>query len=147
MRCLEWVIPKILAASARPGRELGEEPVPKEIVDTWLAKVRDMSIKSIICLLDSKHLGLYDSLDAGLIEYYSNCGFSVYHCPIKDPAYYRGGQAELGQNLARLWKIYNTLPKPVLVHCSAGEDRTGRVIEYLQDRISERESSVMFVQK
>ncbi|MGE5404273.1 MAG: hypothetical protein ACM3PP_04980 [Candidatus Saccharibacteria bacterium] len=135
MRALEWVIPELLAASARPGRELGEEPVPKGMVDDWLDKVRGMGIKSIICLLDIKHLNLYNDLPSGLIDYYKQNGFRVCHCPIKDPAYYLGGQAELDRNLDNLWQAYNALPKPVMVHCSAGEDRTGKVIEYFQSRM------------
>jgi len=133
-----WVIEGILARSARPGRDLGAHAlVPKEKVDSWLAILRQMGIRSILCLLDEKHLQLYPDLPGGLIAYYRQQGFQVAHLPIRDPAYYPRGWEELEENLALAWEMFKELPWPVLVHCSAGVDRTGRVVEYVLQRLEE----------
>lgn len=82
----QWVIPGVLARSARPGRALGPyEEAPKEEVDSWLAVLRGMGILSIICLLDDKHLCLYKDLPEGLVEYYRACGFHAAHIMVRDP--------------------------------------------------------------
>ncbi|NPV93413.1 MAG: hypothetical protein HPY50_21875 [Firmicutes bacterium] len=136
MRPLEWEIPDVLAASARPGREL-DAAVPRESVDRWLGEVQAMGIRSIICLLDKKHLVLYDELPGGLVEYYRQRGFQAYNLAVRDPAHYPGGWEELEANLERIWDAYQGMMKPVLVHCSAGIDRTGRVVGYLTRRLGE----------
>ena len=33
--------------------------------------------------------------------------------------------------LQKVWMAYQELPKPVLIHCSAGRDRTGKAVDYL----------------
>ena len=40
-------------------------------------------------------------------------------------------------DLQKIWAAYQALPKPVLVHCSAGIHRTGLAVYYIQKRLSE----------
>lgn len=129
----KWVIENLLARSARPGRELGMDiDVPRDTVDEWLNKLRRMGVRSIICLLDDEHLIYYKDLSVQLVDYYWKAGFTVAHIPVRDPV--SGGRfAE--SSLAETWQAFQKLPKPVLVHCSAGRDRTGKVIDYLLSKL------------
>lgn len=129
----QWVIPGVLVRSARPGRPLGPyTDVPREEVDRWLAVVREMDVKSIICLLDDKHLCLYSDLPGGLVEYYRKNGFEAIQIMVRDPVL--GGKVT-DAALQKTWNAFQKLAKPVLVHCSAGRDRTGRAVEYLLNKL------------
>lgn len=94
-----------------------------------------MYIKSIVCLLTLDQLGYYAQLPEGLLEYYRKQGFRVEHIPITDPHDDQArGQQELSDNLERIYQTFLSLPKPVLIHCSAGKDRTGPAVGYIVKR-------------
>jgi protein-tyrosine phosphatase len=125
---LRWVIDKQLARGRRPGYT-GEQglQVSRTDVDAWVEEVRSFGVKSIICLLADDQLVLYSKLSSDLVGYYRQAGFSVAHVPAED--HQRPPLTE--SHLERIWEAYQSLPKPVLVHCSAGIDRTGRAVEYI----------------
>jgi protein tyrosine/serine phosphatase len=129
-----WVIPQLLARSSRPGYSGGRNrSVPAKEVDGWLAETRASGIKSIICLLAEDQLPLYSQLPTDLITYYRNADFNIAHVPAQDHR-----QPPLSQDqLEGIWTAYETLPKPVLVHCSAGLDRTGLAVDYIKRRLSQ----------
>ncbi|MGD9892385.1 MAG: hypothetical protein AB7R89_26480 [Dehalococcoidia bacterium] len=124
-----WILEGTLAISPRPGYRPGaEHRVPRTTVDAWVDDMRAAGIASIICLLAGDQLPLYDrTLPGGLVQHYVNSGFAVAHIPTAD------GQAEpfTLEQLDRAWGAFCRLPKPVLVHCSAGFDRTGRVVQHI----------------
>lgn len=129
-----WVMPNVLARGRRPGYKCGRSvPVAEVDVDVWVREVRDFGIKSIICLLSSDQLPLYDQLPDGLIAFYRAEGFIVEHVPAEDHQCPPLSE----DHLQKVWAAYGTLPKPVLVHCSAGIERTGLAVDHIQRKLKE----------
>lgn len=135
----KWILDSELAISPRPGYRPGAEfRVPRAAVDAWVEEMRAAGIASIICLLAGDQLPLYErALPGGLIQHYADAGFVVAHIPTAD------GQTEpfTNEQLDAAWIAYRRLPKPVLVHCSAGFDRTGRVVNHVLRRLERSRST------
>jgi hypothetical protein len=130
---LYWVREGLLATSQRPGYAPGAEfTVPRHVVEAWVEEKQQAGIASIICLLAGDQLPLYRrALPQGLIRFYEESGFAVASVPTPD------GQGEpfTPEQMEEAWQAFERLPKPVLVHCSAGFDRTGRVVAHLLQRM------------
>jgi protein tyrosine phosphatase (PTP) superfamily phosphohydrolase (DUF442 family) len=132
MKEVTWVIPDKLARGYRPGRYGSTGPVAESVVAAWCDSVRDAGIGSIVCLLAPEHLGLYAGVPGGLLDHYRTRGFNVAYVPVADHKWPPLDAAELDQ----AWKAYDGLPEPVLVHCSAGIDRTGAAIEHILAKLN-----------
>ena len=132
----KWIRAGELAISTRPGYQPGAEfRVQRAAVDAWVAEMQGAGIASIVCLLADDQLPLYDrALPDGLLDHYAAAGFTVAHIPTAD------GQQEpfTPEQVEAAWAAYRSLPKPVLVHCSAGHDRTGRVVRHILNRLDAR---------
>lgn len=136
---IKWVEKGILARSPRPGYP--SESVSKKDVNDFIARAKKMGIKSIICFLQPKEFkGFYKSI-GDLSDYYYKNGFRIINVPVQDFK----NPAMSGQELQRASQAFKYAEKPVLVHCSAGQDRTGAFVRNLVDflkecvKISERE--------
>jgi protein-tyrosine phosphatase len=130
-----WVIEGVLATSPRPGYRPGpEHSVPADVVEAWIDETRHFGVASIICLIDRDQLWLYSrSLPEGLVGRYRASGFEVAHIPTVDQQTVPFTRAQYEE----AWAAFEALPKPVLVHCSAGMDRTGRVVAHILERLEE----------
>ena len=128
-----WELKNRLARSSRPGYS-GEKGqlVPKSEVDAWIKDAKGLGIASIICLLGEGQLNLYDDLPGGLVSYYRFFGFAVEHVPALD----HQDPPLSDYDLERIWSAYQSLEKPVLIHCSAGIDRTGKAVQHIQNRLN-----------
>jgi protein tyrosine phosphatase (PTP) superfamily phosphohydrolase (DUF442 family) len=133
---LYYEIDQQLARGNRPGYggERGRQ-VSRAEVDAWITEAQALGIQSIICLLADDQLRLYGSLPTDLIAYYRQAGFAVAHVPAQD---YQPIPLSR-EALSAVWDAYQSLPKPTLVHCSAGMDRTGAAVQYITQQLRQRQ--------
>ena len=127
---LQWVILGTLARSCRP---CYDDDIPtKLLVNKWLKEVAQMKIKSILCLLSQEQLDeFYGANGIQLLEIYRQQGFVVGHVPVPDYQMPPLSSADL----AMIQKALAELPKPWLIHCSAGIDRTGAAVEFARNHL------------
>lgn len=135
----EWVKKGYLARSCRPGYP-DSKNVDEDDAEEWLECVEDRLgtlPKTIITFLDNEELygkdyklGFYTF---NLIDWYKNHGIETKWFPTKDPIYDPNrSNAFTKEKLDEIMKAIKESPKPVLIHCSAGIDRTGEVVHYFK---------------
>ena len=126
---IRWAIPGVLARSCRPGYPAVRVPLSE--VEAWLVAVLAKGISSVLCLLSNGEIELYyrrHRID--LLGLYRDAGLKVAHLPSDDD-----GAARLtADEHKRITDGFESLPQPVLVHCSAGIERTGRAVRVLTQR-------------
>lgn len=135
---LIWPIRGELACSQRPLRDhrVFEDcnPLPSEsfpLIANWIDKVCKAGIRGVICLLTPKQLQRYEGFHTGgLLGAYREAGLTVVHIPVFDEVHPDDteGSMVLGKEVFnKAFECFSTLPKPVLLHCSAGIDRSSPV--------------------
>ena len=144
---LVWVIGGSLACSHRPlrhhphfgGSGLDLPATATHCLFEWIAQIKGCGIRSVISLMHPKELRHYEKLALGasdLIELYRKQGLNVGHLPWDDPAHRNHIHAtvfaeELSRMRLEALRAFDELPKPILLHCSAGIDRSSPVAAFL----------------
>lgn len=125
-----WHIKGQLARACAP--RLGDSDIMQRSVDEWIGEVKSHGVKSILCLLDGNELhALYNGIPKGLLSCYESHGFSVGHISV---ANYSVPPLKPRQ-LRQVWRLYQKLPKPILVHCRFGVARTGHAVDYISQKL------------
>lgn len=125
----KWKIPNKLAYSPRPGYP--KKSVDRNTLNATVKFWKQQGIRSIISLLSDDEIDeYYDEIDGKLIDFYKKNGFYVYHISIDDFQKPPINQQQIQEILSH----ESFLKKPLLVHCGAGLDRSGHLVEALADK-------------
>ena len=126
----EEVMGATVTGGSRPGhpsREVGPETVRE-----WVDEVVARGFRTVVCLLSDEQLGFYEGLgEGGLIGAYEARGLAVRHYPVED---YDSPPVPTPV-LQQIQEDFPEMAPPVLVHCSAGVDRTGAVLDWLATEV------------
>ncbi|MBI4200700.1 MAG: tyrosine-protein phosphatase [Chloroflexi bacterium] len=134
----QWVIEGVLARSQRPGYPV-DKPSPAKVQE-WTDAVRQMGIRSVLCVMDDAQIAHYGHMNldgGGLFGYYRSLGLAVEHIPAED---YRTPPLS-DKELDAAWDAFQRLEKPILIHCSAGRDRTGAALDHILWQLSENHTN------
>jgi protein tyrosine/serine phosphatase len=125
---MRWVISGALARSTRPGYP--SRNVEKETVLSAIDHWKSEGIRSVICLLSMDELLDYQANDADLLDLYEENDLISRIIPVENHKEYPLNDEEMDA----VWMLYQKIEKPVLIHCSAGMDRTGAAVNLIMER-------------
>ncbi|MBN1664089.1 MAG: tyrosine-protein phosphatase [Deltaproteobacteria bacterium] len=124
---MNWVIEGTLARSARPGYP--SRYVEKDVVLSSIEYWKSQGIRSVICLMTGDEL-LYYPEEGDLLDLYHESDLFARVIPVENHKEHPLDASEMHA----LWTVYQAIEKPVLIHCSAGKDRTGAAVELIMER-------------
>lgn len=141
-----WIKQDELACTVRPLRRhpkyaLGRLTLPPEarpLVDDWITFVKVENIRGILSLMHDADLACYRLLgfrNQNLLDHLTDAGFQVISCPYEDPHYKKSSPQQKLATLVEVRKraliAFRKLPKPVLIMCSSGIDRSAPVAAFI----------------
>lgn len=113
---------KHIYGSARPG--FGSGSVSQKRVEEWIDFMKKQDVQNVCCLLSDAQLAFYDDL----LESYKEAFGSGHVCwaPVED--FHLADEATLTQQILPFLRKAIQSDEQVVVHCSAGQGRTGHVL-------------------
>ena len=119
-----WLIKGILAVTMRPGYPAAR--VSELELNSWLIKIQRQGVKSIINMLsEDEETFYYRDLSGDLNEYYTKAGFEVLRISVEED----GKMIKKAHLRARIISGFRMLPKPLLIHCNSGAERSAIAID------------------
>lgn len=109
----------------RPG--FPDKFVQKQVVDNWMDYMKKQGISRIVCLLSEEELAYYPTLPGGLLGLYAEVfgPDDVLWAPTLDRRLCSG---EALEHICYFLRAGMLNGKKTVVHCSAGQGRTGQVL-------------------
>jgi protein tyrosine phosphatase (PTP) superfamily phosphohydrolase (DUF442 family) len=101
--------------------------VSSEAVSDWILAVKALGVRSVICLLSKPELRWYEHLKGGLLGAYHAAGLETMSLPVPLDA----PGVLTRKHLEQLEAAFARLPRPMVIHCSAGMVRSGAAVAYL----------------
>ena len=121
-----WRLPGLLAGGRRPGYP-SKRPTVRE-TEAWIMHVREMGVRSLFCLLEGRDLhDYYGHHRIGLLERHRRRGLSAEHIPAPDHC----EPPVTSAHMEELRRVLGKLPKPWVIHCSAGLGRSWLAVQLL----------------
>ena len=108
--------------AARPG--FGPDPVSQKRVEDWIDFMKKQGIKRVCCLLSESQLAFYDDLLNSYGQVFGKG--NVCWTPVED--FQLADEATLTQQILPFLANSVESDERVVVHCSAGQGRTGHVL-------------------
>lgn len=126
---MKWIIDKILAKSSRPGYpSIG---ISASTVKMWLDDAKKEGIKSVICMMTAREMRTKYRISTSLPNIYKLHGLICAWVPTPDS----GNDDIPFDSEQKVIEAYEKLPKPVLIHCSAGMQRSGAAVSAIVRKI------------
>jgi len=146
-----WIKRNELACTVRPLRRhpryaqggVTLPPKARPLVDDWITLVKVEDIRSVLSLMHDADLPCYRQLgfrDESLLDHLTDAGLQVARCPYGDPHYKKASAEEKLVSLLEVREraliAFRKLPKPVLIMCSSGIDRSAPVAAFIVETTS-----------
>lgn len=152
---LLWVTPSMLACTHRPLRHHPSyggsgAPIPRQakpLITEWIDWLRLNDIASVISFMHDRDFRCYRDIDfgaGGLPGALEERGLEVCLLPWEDPLHSKTDRAvkraKLEEMRAKALKAFDKLPKPVVLVCSAGIDRSAPAAAFIFESLRSRGS-------
>ena len=127
----EWLPSIGLGRASSPGYKSKPKNLQSSVCN-WIKSIKSLGFRSIISLLSEEELKDYDQLPNGLLGQYKLYGFEVASIPVSPD------NTPVLNPLDQCVVInaFQTLPKPIIIHCHAGIVRSGIAVQTVLSFIS-----------
>lgn len=129
----EWNPHLQIGRAYRPGYNSEQLITTPDSVRDWILRVKALGVRSVISLLSEAELRWYGHLPGGLLGSYQSAGLEAFSLPV--PMDIPGVLTR--NHLEQLDAAFDRLPRPLVIHCSAGLVRSRAAVDHLAQRISQ----------
>lgn len=116
-----------IGRASRPGFGCDAHMPPPAEVARWIASVKQLGVRSVVSLLSATEMGFYAHLPSGLLGAYHSAGLKAASLPINPDEPTPMSRDEL----AILDEILLQLPRPIVIHCNAGQVRSRQAVDHV----------------